>query len=388
MIQSAYDVLRVIYGGFDHDGHFNCNGDVRRSMVANWASLTQTNGCATPTNPAGCSAGGLRHAWRRGDLDPVTIGFVSMVGFGSRAIGNSPFTGGPLLKQQNPFCNSMDANQPTPPFPVCGNSIFCPQNFACDQPTSNPPAGHCVWTNNNLSPGLCSATVACPAGFACDSSGHCSLSDGGMSDFSDNDPIRMPCLTPTTTPVGYDEVCSVDLSSPAKGSLGLVLPMFLPDTTAVTAADDYPTVDCDLAFYCDLVAPAPITRIPVGYLCPDGQPLILNRCWAPFHLSPTGTTYACRADKFWNHYCFGLPGGNKADGRVYNKAIIKPDLVRNLPGAYATDLNGRLMSGSFFRIRSGLNALTGTDPSPCNTATTEATQLACLSAIDTCTMSF
>jgi hypothetical protein len=401
-IQDAFDVLRVIYGGLDHDGHFDCNGDVRRSVVKNWAGLTQTANCPSPTNPVGCSADGLRHAWRRGDLDPVTVGFVSMVGFGTRAIGNNPFTGGPLLKQQNPFCNSMDANQPTPAFPVCGAGVSCPQNFACDQPSSSPMAGHCVWTNNAATPGPCSATVACPAGFGCDATGHCSVSDGGMSDFSDNDPIRVRCLTPIAPPVaqiqpgtGFEEVCTPDpnnLQTLGGGSLGLVLPMLLPDNPAVTAADDYPTVDCDNNT-CDLVAPAQFTRIPPGHLCPDGQPVVLNRCWMPFHVdatAPDGHNFNCRSDKRTDH-CFAIGSGPGAEGRAYNKVMMKVDPVRGW--ANATDSHGRLMTGSFFRLRAGLNSRTpvpngGTnvDPTPCNTATSYASQLACLTAADTCSM--
>jgi hypothetical protein len=415
-IQNAFDVLKVIYGGLDHNGNLDCNGDVRRSMVKNWGTLFSTS-CGA--SPVGCAVDGLRHAWRRADLDPATAAFVTMVGFGARAIGNTPFVPNPpgptLAPRTNPFCNSYDANTTDtwvvggpvmgPAWPQCGLNSNCAQGFACDQPTSSPPAGHCIWTQ--AAGGPCTSSAQCPklvysfngvtGGFSgCNTTtGLCTTSDGGISDYqADWDPIRVRCLTPTTSPFGFDEVCSVDstnLTTRGGGSLGLVLPLVLPDVANIPSTQEYPTVDCD-PNTCDLVPPTtPASHIPPGFLCPDGNPPVLNRCWAPYHQDPTVATrqYNCRADKRTDH-CFGLPNGlANGEGRAYNKAQMKLDGT----GQNLIDAEGRIMSSSFYRLRGTLNTRTpfsspipGTnvDPTPCTAATAYATQVACLTAADTC----
>ena len=81
-ITGSLDVLRLVYSGMHHDGTtFDCNGNVRRSLVKGWSALFDT-GCAT----TGCT-GGLTHAWRRSDLAGATEAFVNLVGFGARGIG-------------------------------------------------------------------------------------------------------------------------------------------------------------------------------------------------------------------------------------------------------------------------------------------------------------
>jgi hypothetical protein len=100
VIQDSLDVLRLVYGGMDHEATpaFDCNGNVRRSLVKNWASLF-AGSCAS-----GNCTGGLTHAWRRSDLSGTTDAFVSLVGFGARGIGTLS-TVPNSSKKTNPFCN-------------------------------------------------------------------------------------------------------------------------------------------------------------------------------------------------------------------------------------------------------------------------------------------
>jgi hypothetical protein len=432
-IRDSFDVLRLIYFGLDNSGaaagntSFDCNGVKRKGLIANWANLFETT-CAVGN---GLCPGGLRHALRRSDLSGTTDAFVSLVGAGSRGIGNNPFVANPpgptLGPKTNPFCNSYDANTTDtlveggpvvgPAYPVCGAGINCAQNFACDQPTSSPPAGHCIWTNAVSPPRACAANADCPhvvytinsvtGGFSgCNTTtGLCTTSDAGMSDFqADWDPIRIRCLTPTAPPAaqaqqgtGFEEVCSVDsdnVTTLGGGSLGLVLTVLLPDVAGVLPAQDYPTVDCGNNT-CDLVPPTtPASRIPPGFLCPDGFPPVLNRCWAPFAADatlPSGHQFNCRADKRTDH-CFGLPNGlANGEGRTYNKAQMKTDGT----GQNVIDANGRIMSSSFYRLRAGLNSRTpfptgGTnvDPSPCASENDDTSQIGCLTTADPCILGY
>jgi hypothetical protein len=419
-IRDSFDVLRLIYFGLDNSGtgntSFDCNGVKRRALVANWSNLFQTSCIAG----IGMCPSGLRHAFRLGDLSGTTDAFVSLVGAGARAIGNNPFVKNPpgpdLNPRQNPFCNSYDANvtdtwveggPPSgPAYPLCGAGTNCAQNFACDQPNSSPGAGHCIWSNVPSPPRACQTNADCPkitypinavsGGFSgCNTfTGLCTTSDGGMSDYqADWDPIRVPCLTPTTSPTGFDEVCAQDLTRSTGGTLGLVLPIVLPDVASIVLpSQEYPTEDCDTNL-CDLVPlVVPASRIPAGFLCPDGTAPVLNRCWAPYHLEPDFThQFNCRSDKRTDH-CFGLLGGlGGGEGRVYNKVQMTTDGT----GLNVIDANGRMMTSSFYRLRAGLNSRTpapsgGTnvDPSPCATAPDATSQIGCLTNADPCTIGF
>jgi hypothetical protein len=88
----ALDVLRVLYGGYHHDGTYDCNSGVRNTLVANWPSLFYA------TCPGEGACPGIKHAWREADGAAVTAAFIALVGFGGRTIPGV-----------NPFCNSSDA---------------------------------------------------------------------------------------------------------------------------------------------------------------------------------------------------------------------------------------------------------------------------------------
>ena len=323
-LQSSIDALRLIYGGFHHDGSFDCNGDVRKSLANSWGKLFAST-CADGT----CAQ--LSHAWRRSDLSGTTDAFSSLVGFGNRGIGtvaNVPFPS----KKQNHFCNSTDANaaagQSCAPDPITGIRPACPANQGCD-----------------------TAFNACfPVSF------------GGSSDFSDADPIRRPCGT-------NDQVCEAD------GTLGLVLPMLPPDV-ATTATDKYPTQACDLGAF-DLQSTGS-TTLP----CPGG-PLFFGKCFQPYHLRADGTfDFQCIAAK--SAKAFGTPSG--IDGRAWNLPVKKPSLTDTTkPAAYLKDANNRFMTASFFRIHTTKSTFTGGPTCQLADATQ---QIGCLVSSDPCSIGF
>src|SRR5258708_22745670 len=68
------DVLSLIYGGKPHaPATADCNGDVRKSLVNNWASLFEA-ACSGST----CTT--LRHAWRRSDLSATSDTLLALLG--------------------------------------------------------------------------------------------------------------------------------------------------------------------------------------------------------------------------------------------------------------------------------------------------------------------
>jgi hypothetical protein len=327
-------VLRLLYFGLQADGTFDCNGTARHNLVSQWSNLFTTN-CASGDVTCGS---GLRHALRGPDLSEVTSAFVSLIGAGNRAIGDA--SGQPLAaaKRQNPFCNSQDANPATAP--SCGATTLCPAGFACDKPTDPANAGHCI------------------------------LSEGGVSDYADVDPIRIPCSS-------TEAVCQ-----PSTG-LGLVLPVAFPggfsDGTAfVTASlgDVYPQVPCDGS--CDLVAVSP-RPLPPNFRCPDGQIPPIGRCWLPRHTDlATGiVTFKCQSKR--STRCFGV--SSPFDGRSYNKPYIRPQA--NLPAAFAVDNQNHMMNAVYFRVHESPS-----DPAPCSHNLDFQSQMGCLTESDPCTMGY
>jgi hypothetical protein len=347
-VPSSLQTLALLYFGMNADNPttFDCNSATRRSLIQQWGNFFENNCVAGNT----ACANGLRHAFRLSDLSGTADAFVALVGVGtsSRGIGNNPFATGAILnKKQNPFCNSRDANPGLAPTCVVGGA-------------------------------------PCDAGFSCDAvTNRCVLSDGGKSDFSDLDPIRIPCSA-------NEAVCDQTGTRSQPGKLGVVLPIVLPDNRNVGLDDDYPTLDCTAT--CDLAAPVfPSRLLPAGFICPDGQPPVLGRCWHPVGiivLDPNTVpvqheeTFACRSAQ--TNRCFGLTG----DGRAYNKALVKEVASPGAAvheGQYAQDSNGRPMNGSFFRLHSGLPGRP--DPRPCFQCDAT-TQIGCLTEADPCTVGF
>ena len=338
-LASSLDALRLVYGGMHHDAApattFDCNSNVRKSLVKNW-NLLFTQACATNN----CGSG-LTHAWRRSDLSGTTDAFVTLVGFGSaRGIGTLSTAPVGAARKPNPFCNSVDAN-----------------------------TAHTATACTGISPSPCTSTQSC------DDSGFCqAASFGGSSDFSDVDPIRTPC-------VAGEQVCNSVLSSDGSaltatsGTLGLVLPVLLPDNTtnAPLSTDNYPTRFCSAGKF-DLVSSGNNHE-----KCPGG-PNFLGNCFQPYFQANAADThhFACIAKS--NAHAFGSP--TNLDGRAWNLPV-KQD---GLGGAYNVDANGRENTLSIFRIHTTTSA--ANTASPVCTNGDDTSQIGCLVNADPCSIGY
>jgi hypothetical protein len=288
----SFDALKVLYFGLTHDGTYDCNGSVRKSLVKNWANLFADTTCAGGST---CSTG-LTHAFRRSDLSGTTDAFVSVFTLpakpglpagGSVGIGTLSTVPVGASQKMNPFCNGSDNTAATP-----------------------------------------------------------TISFGGSSDFQDKDPIRVLCGANGAN----DDVCQ---GNPATGSgnfrgdLGVVLPVLIPDTTTAAATDFYHSQNCSTA--CTLVAPIRANRIPAGFKCPDGTAPLAGFCYMPATASGDPRCHAAFSTK-----CVSSPG--RPDGRLYNlinvvAASQVPTASRGTaPYQMALDVQGRILTGAFYRI--------------------------------------
>jgi ABC-type phosphate transport system substrate-binding protein len=277
---NSLDPLKIVYGGRTSDGTVNCAGDVRKSLVKQWHKIFSNTSCGTTT----CDSAGLTHAWRRADLSGTTDAFQGLTGLktGNFAIGTLPLCVSGQTKgcvpagasaKTNPFCNSADLQH--------------------------------------------AGTTADPFG----------SSNGGKSDYSDNDPIRVPCNA-------KDDVCN------ANGQLGLLLPVAQGDTSVVLDSDNYPTTAC-LPGAFELQDTTFGANVP----CPGG-PQFLGECFQPYRLDASNNQkYDCFTTA--SASAFGTDSGT--DGRVWNLPMKKDDGQGHL-AAYVRDANRNLMINNFFRI--------------------------------------
>jgi hypothetical protein len=177
------------------------------------------------------------------------------------------------------------------------------------------------------------------------------------ADNADKDPVRIPCDP-------NDTVCEKD------GTLGLVLPIVLPPSLAITTTDLYPpNGNCPS---CILSQTGGGNAVP----CPNGGPLFLGRCFQP--ATTAGDTH-CIVSR--SKRCFGDPPGN--DGRSYNLPLKVVGGAE--PAKYLTDDNNQRVTGAFFRIH--MNAPASSFPSGPTCQYTDADlQIGCLVSSDACTL--
>jgi len=176
-----------------------------------------------------------------------------------------------------------------------------------------------------------------------------------------------------------NQVCNSGLSSNGKaltainGTLGLVLPILLPDHFdgfAPLPNDVYPTTPCSPGKF-DLVSSGNNHE-----KCPGG-PNILGNCFQPFFQANAADTrhFNCIAKS--NAHATATPSG--LDGRAWNLPL-KPD---STGGLYWVDALGREMTASFFRIHT-------TTPAPGGTVTctnnNQTDQIGCLVNADPCSL--
>src|SRR5450631_4392395 len=344
--QPSFDALAVLYFGLTHDGNYSCSSDTRKTLIKNWKNLFSTDCTAGDTT---CSTG-LTHAWRRSDLSGTTDAFVSVLNppagtltngkNAAVAVGIGTLSTVPVgaTQKSNPFCNSADATAAT-------------------------------------------ATV----------------SFGGSADFQDLDPVRTSCGASGTV----DGVCEAykNLGTVGNflGDIGVVVPVLLPDATTTVTSDPYPTAACSTN--CTLVAPIKSTLLPAGYLCP-GSNLPPNQgfCFMPV-IDTTSNDPRCISGN--QIHCFDVVG--KPDGRQYNLPVVVAQ--SQFTGTYqkykqagstyqfAVDVNGRPMSGGFYRIHA---QAAGVHNVPDATAGTtgvctekdDTSQIGCLTDSDPCSIGY
>ncbi len=321
--QPSFDALAVLYFGLHHDGSFNCNSAVRKSLIKSWRNLFATDCAAGDTS---CSTG-LTHAWRRSDLSGTTDAFVSVLNPPGKGIGTLSTVPVGAAQKANPFCNSADAQT---------------------------------------------------AGV---------VSFGGASDYSDLDPVRTSCSTTTA-----DGICEGALAAGGtanfRGDLGVVLPILIPDATTTTASDLYPSQTC--ALQCGTVAPIRAARIPTGFKCPGGSAPVAGLCFMPVTTSGDPRCTAARTFR-----CVDVVP--RLDGRLYNNVVVVansqvPSASRAAsPFQFGIDANGRLLTGSYYRIHANAGAANNV-PVAGTTGTCQqsddTSQIGCLTDSDPCSIGY
>ncbi len=342
----SIDALRVLYMGIDQTAvtsgaNFGCGTDLRKTLIKNWRNLFTTD-CAA--GDAHCPAG-LSHAWRRPDVSGTTDAFSGVLlttagaGRSLGTMGNVP-TG--AAQKINGFCNTFEAN----------DSNHQPQ-YLDGQST--------------LSDGI--TTTA--------------LSDGRVNDESDKDPVRTPCDV-------NDTVCNPD------GTLGVVLPIFLPDVTTYSNAEIYPTTECSLS--CTLMPIIKGTFLPPKFKCPvplsSGAPNLAGNCFVP--KSPSGDPRCLVTDP--TARCVGTVAGK--DARAYNQSVVV--LSSEVPSGfrpagatyqYGLDRNNRILAGAFYREHMQAPSSYNTRTPDTNYTGTclsrnDTEQIGCLADADDCSLGY
>jgi hypothetical protein len=349
---ASIDALRVLFMGIDNTGvtsgtNFGCGTDLRKSLIKSWNNLFNT-ACAAG---AGHCPNGLTHAWRRPDVSGTTdafVGILTAVNGASRGLGT--MNNVPTKKSQkiNPFCNTFDAVDPQHPISYLNQT----------------------------------ATLA-------DEITTTALSNGRVNDQNDLDPVRTACGACTDAAHCADMVCGKD------GTLGVVLPIFLPDAAPnYPVSEIYPTTDCSGS--CVLTPVITGSALPPGFKCPNNTNPIAGRCFLPY-IESVAKDPRCRVTDPTIR-CFGTTGSN--DGRVWNQPLVV--LSSEVPAAlrfagatyqYGVDRNNRLMAGSFYRMHqlgpSAYNArpVAGSYSGTCQ-QTDDTGQIGCLADADDCSMGY
>jgi hypothetical protein len=414
------------------------------SLFTTACSAGKCDGSTDPTSQM-TQPTGVSHLWRRSDLSGTTDAFVSLVNLGVRKVGNNPAQNPASFSYTiNAFCNSVDANavapQATASGTACSADAQCPVLWGskcvggvCSgtktTDTANIQNGHiaipCLLTtttNNRVvqaSGAPANLALANPnninqdcqvAGDTFqDADGNTLMQDSvcqqgpvlagdastagstnntvrtgichpgslaTFSDYADNDPVRVFCDSDGTNDT--EQVCEKD------GTLGVVLPILLPDvptgTTALSTDEQYPSTACDSHNICKLSQTYTGDKGP----CPRGGPRLLGRCF-----QPTGTdasnnvTFNCLATSAT--HCFNDSG---IDGRAYNLQVKRKNGAEG--GMYVQDSSFTHMVGSYFRIHQKASASYATATTGINTCKqgSDTNQIGCLVTSDPCSAGF
>jgi cysteine-rich repeat protein len=331
----SFDALDVLYFGLTHDGTYDCNSGVRKTLVRQWTNLFQSD-C---TAGDGTCSGGLTHAWRRSDLSGTTDAFVSVLNPAGRGIGTLPNVPVGAAQKINPFCNSVDANAGTSSFG--GSSDF---------------------------------SDADPIRTLCGLSGAAGINDNvcGFAGLKKGDAT----------------------AGNFQADLGMVLPVLMPDGTQVTQADFYPATNAACTNSCVLVAPIKGSLLPNGYKCVDGTSPIGGACLMP---AISGNPVCVSGNHAQCAGTAGHPDGRRYNLVTMVPATQVPIAQRGTtPFQFAQDANSigtnrRFLTGSFYRIHqflAGAHNVPVTGTNGLCKENDDTSQIGCLVDSDPCSVGF
>jgi hypothetical protein len=199
----------------------------------------------------------------------------------------------------------------------------------------------------------------------------------GFSDYLDDDPIRIACDGTGSGP--GEQACGSGVASAFNhlGTLGLLLPITVPDPNEV-GADPYASAPCTPGEN-ELL---PCTKTTCyGNACPAGNGSFGGKCWTSVIRNPApGVRFSANCLQiFRTGSCpYLTPAG--IDCRGANLWLRRPD------GSLVKNAAGRPIIGAFYRIHNSAAQVGATGP--CRMATGDE-QIACLVGnADTCSMGF
>ncbi len=406
-LQNSIDVIRLIFGGLHHNGtnglgDVNANSDVRRSLANNWGAIFNS---ATP----GATGTQLNHAYRRSDLAGTTNAFIALVGFGNapagpggvpasaaRGIGMLTGTSAGNARKTSPFANdaALAGLLTTNTVGVINLKV--------------PPTGAVQPNAQVITDPTANSALTDYLGLARNDVNSFIQNNAGTGDSLDLDPIRRVAQTSGLKSI---DIVASNNTAPVngvagQGTLGLVLPIFYPDTANITIAQTYPTISADPgAFKYVSTGATGADTAPVGpsllgkslqpYWLANGQgytggnvtthfqrlAVSTDAGFDPLHPhyvtitvtnakgprdpdldiavlndgDPVNIQLAVSPDSFYTHHYNALSRLNNLpaskylndDGRSFN-IPVRDDLT----GAYLLDANGRELVSGFFRVRS------------------------------------
>jgi len=395
------DALLLLYTGQDSSSAQNvataCNSAHRQALIASWSQMFQ-GGCAS-----GTCTGPIRHAFRRGDTSGTTDAFLAALGSPVAGLASQIIADG--KPSVNWFCNSAGlASVNPPPF----------QDSSCTSAT-----GACIASTvkdtSCTGAGVPRADCAGPnqkTGFLNNGTTSTGKSFGGASDYMDTDPIRTTCETvfgaDGVTLINGDQVCNPGVGSGAvgnPGTLGVVLTIEVP--TVGTQASLYPTQLCTQGKFSLATPRSPgdatplpdtLTPCPDGVAhcpCPNGGPLILNKCYQPYILNTDNTkNFNCIA---YVAPVQGLAKHHMTDGRAYNMFVKSstgvyqkdglsvPEDMSNYENGVDTTLTNRFITNATFRLHTTVVSTGGGSTCQFLDSTD---QIGCLSQADPCSFGY
>jgi hypothetical protein len=204
-------------------------------------------------------------------------------------------------------------------------------------------------------------------------------------DFQDNDPIRVACSGNGLT--AGEQLCG-DAAQGHLGTLGMLLTVFVPETSDVPATETFPVGVCTPG----VVASLPATKSTYTGVCPAGNPSFGGKCFSSMFRNADGSLNANCIQVIGTGRCPTLtPAG--VDCRGANLWLRHPDGSLAIDTSIAASKTappvppaGRFYLGAFYKMHVTTKQANGTGLC---TRPSSTEQIGCLSSIaDPCTMGY